>query len=88
MRSQLGSCSIKGQMNLNLKLVMVPRQFIDYVIVHELYHLIEHNHGSGFYALMSRIMPASMLEKARRMTVTTPKYGWSQRSRSHGLVEL
>jgi predicted metal-dependent hydrolase len=57
MRSQWGSCSIKGKMNLNLKLVMVPRQFIDYVIVHELCHLIEHNHGSAFYALMSKIMP-------------------------------
>jgi len=57
MRSQWGSCSIKGKMNLNLKLVMVPRQFIDYVIVHELCHLIEHNHGAGFYALMSKIMP-------------------------------
>lgn len=57
MRSQWGSCSIKGKMNLNLKLVMVPRQFIDYVIVHELCHLIEHNHGSAFYVLMSKIMP-------------------------------
>ncbi len=57
MRSQWGSCSVQGKMNLNLKLVMVPRQFIDYVIVHELCHLIEHNHGSSFYALMSRIMP-------------------------------
>lgn len=57
MRSQWGSCSIKGKMSLNLKLVMVPRQFIDYVIVHELCHLVEHNHGAGFYALMSKIMP-------------------------------
>jgi len=36
---------------------MVPRQLIDYVIVHELCHLIDHNHGSRFYALMSKIMP-------------------------------
>jgi predicted metal-dependent hydrolase len=57
MRSQWGSCSVKGKMNLNLKLVMVPRQFIDYVIVHELCHLIEHNHSPSFYALMSKIMP-------------------------------
>lgn len=57
MHSQWGSCGIKGKMNLNLKLVMVPRQFIDYVIVHELCHLIEHNHGLSFYALMSKIMP-------------------------------
>jgi predicted metal-dependent hydrolase len=57
MHAQWGSCSVKGKMNLNLKLVMVPRQFIDYVIVHELCHLIEHNHSSSFYALMSKIMP-------------------------------
>ena len=57
MRSQWGSCSAKGKMTLNLKLVMVPRQFIDYVIVHELCHLIEHNHSTSFYALMSKIMP-------------------------------
>jgi predicted metal-dependent hydrolase len=57
MHAQWGSCSVRGKMNLNLKLVMVPRQFIDYVIVHELCHLIEHNHSSSFYALMSKIMP-------------------------------
>ena len=57
MRSQWGSCTAKGKMTLNLKLVMVPRQFIDYVIVHELCHLIEHNHSAAFYALMSKIMP-------------------------------
>jgi predicted metal-dependent hydrolase len=57
MRSQWGSCTAKGKMNLSLKLVMVPRQFIDYVIVHELCHLIEQNHSTAFYALMSKIMP-------------------------------
>jgi len=57
MRSQWGSCSAKGKMTLNLKLVMMPRQFIDYVIVHELCHLIEHNHSTTFYKLMSKIMP-------------------------------
>ncbi len=57
MRSQWGSCSANGKMTLNLKLIMVPRQFIDYVIVHELCHLIEHNHSTAFYALMSKTMP-------------------------------
>jgi predicted metal-dependent hydrolase len=57
MRSQWGSCTATGKMTLNLKLIMVPKQFIDYVIVHELCHLIEHNHSANFYALMSRIMP-------------------------------
>jgi len=36
---------------------MVPKQLIDYVIVHELCHLVEHNHGAGFYELLSRVMP-------------------------------
>ena len=57
MRSQWGSCTAKGKMTLNLKLVMLPKQFIDYIIVHELCHLIEHNHSAAFYTLMSKIMP-------------------------------
>ena len=57
MRSRWGSCTAAGKMTLNLKLVMVPKQFIDYIIVHELCHLVEHNHSQAFYALMSRIMP-------------------------------
>lgn len=57
MRSQWGNCTASGKMTLNIKLLQVPRQFIDYVIVHELCHLIEHNHGKAFYALMTRIMP-------------------------------
>lgn len=57
MRLRWGSCTAKGLITLNLKLVMVPKQLIDYVIVHELCHLVEHNHASAFYALMSKIMP-------------------------------
>ncbi len=57
MRSQWGSCTANGKMLLNLKLIKVPKHFIDYIIVHELCHLIEHNHSQAFYALMSRIMP-------------------------------
>ena len=58
MRSRWGSCTAQGKITINLKLVMVPRQMIDYVIVHELCHLVEHNHGKGFYELLSRVMPA------------------------------
>lgn len=57
MRSRWGSCTESGKMTLNIKLIQVPRQFIDYVIVHELCHLIEHNHSAEFYTLMTRILP-------------------------------
>jgi predicted metal-dependent hydrolase len=57
MKSRWGSCTEAGKITLNVKLIQVPKQFIDYVIVHELCHLVQHNHSSGFYSLMSRIMP-------------------------------
>ena len=57
MKSRWGSCTEAGKITLNLKLIQVPKHYIDYVIVHELSHLIEHNHGSAFYSLMNRIMP-------------------------------
>jgi predicted metal-dependent hydrolase len=57
MKSRWGSCTESKKITLNLKLIQVPKQYIDYVIVHELCHLVEHNHRSEFYTLMSRIMP-------------------------------
>jgi len=57
MKSRWGSCTGDGKITLNLKLIQVPKQYIDYVIVHELSHLVEHNHGTAFYSLMNRIMP-------------------------------
>jgi len=57
MRAQWGSCSAHGKLSLNIKLIQVPKPLMDYVIVHELCHLIENNHSPAFYALLSRIMP-------------------------------
>lgn len=57
MRSRWGSCTIQGKLTFNLKLIQAPRQLIDYIIVHEMCHLVEHNHSGEFYALLSRIMP-------------------------------
>ncbi|MDC7226660.1 MAG: SprT family zinc-dependent metalloprotease [Spirochaetales bacterium] len=52
-----GSCSSTGKLNLNLELVSAPVELIDYVILHELCHLKEHNHSPRFYKLMSRVCP-------------------------------
>jgi predicted metal-dependent hydrolase len=53
----MGSCSPKGLLTLNLYLVKAPVQCIDYVILHELCHLAEHNHSARFYQLMTQVMP-------------------------------
>lgn len=57
MQNQWGNCSPKGRLTLNTHLVKAPRECIDYVILHELCHLAEHNHSSRFYRLMGEVMP-------------------------------
>lgn len=57
MKTQWGSCSPKGQLTLNPHLVKAPRECIDYVLLHELCHIAEHNHSENFYRLMKQVMP-------------------------------
>ncbi len=57
MQTQWGSCSPKGLLTLNPALVKAPVRCIDYVILHELCHLAEHNHSARFYQLMTQVMP-------------------------------
>ncbi|WP_211777395.1 M48 family metallopeptidase [Klebsiella sp. 54] len=57
MQTQWGSCSPNGRLTLNPNLVKAPRECIDYVILHELCHLAEHNHSERFYRLMGQVMP-------------------------------
>jgi hypothetical protein len=52
-------------LSLNPLLVKAPRECIDYVILHELCHLKEHNHSKNFYLLLSRTMPDWESVKAR-----------------------
>lgn len=51
-----GSCSGKNNINLNLHLMLLPKQLVDYVIIHELCHTVEKNHGDGFWRLMDSIL--------------------------------
>lgn len=57
MKTQWGSCSPKGLLTLNPHLVKAPREAIDYVLLHELCHIAEHNHSPKFYSLMNWVMP-------------------------------
>ena len=57
LQSRWGTCTDSGTITLNLKLMQVNKASIDYVIAHEMCHLIEHNHSKRFYVLLDRVMP-------------------------------
>lgn len=57
MRSRWGSMSAAGTLSLNPDLVRAPRECIDYVIVHELCHLVHADHGREFRALLEHVLP-------------------------------
>lgn len=65
MKKQWGSCSPKGVLSFNPMLVKAPRECVDYVILHELCHLKEHNHSKLFYKLLNRVNPDWESIKAR-----------------------
>ena len=52
-----GSCGKNGVLHFNWKILQLPARLIDYVIVHELIHLLESDHGPAFYAALGRAMP-------------------------------
>lgn len=57
-KSRWGSCSNMGNINFNWLIIMAPKSIIDYVVVHELCHLIEHNHSPVFWQLVEKAMPS------------------------------
>lgn len=66
MRSRWGSCAGSGRITLNLGLVLLAPALIDYVLLHELCHLREMNHGPRFYALLAAALPD---HQARRVAL-------------------
>lgn len=52
-----GSCSGRGNLNFNWKLVLVPEDVVDYVVVHELAHRKEMNHSPRFWKLVEEQLP-------------------------------
>ena len=54
--SNWGSCSSKGNINLNMRLILLPEHLQDYVILHELCHLRHPNHGPAFHSLLDTLL--------------------------------
>ena len=66
MKTRWGSCSpAKGYINLNLKLIEKPMECIEYVVFHELTHLVYPNHSDNFYNYLSLFMPDWKQRKKR-----------------------
>jgi predicted metal-dependent hydrolase len=62
-RSRWGSCSSKGALSFNWRLVLAPHDVLDYVVVHEICHLAEHHHGPTFWQLVERRRPSYLDSK-------------------------
>jgi len=56
-RSRWGSCSTTGTLSFNWRLVLAPHDVLDYVVVHEVCHLVEHNHSKSFWSLVAKRRP-------------------------------
>ena len=73
-KSRWGSCSSRGNLNFNWKLIMAPPQALDYVVIHELCHLREFNHSPRFWALVAAQMPEYEVWKKWLKTHTEDLY--------------
>lgn len=56
-KSKWGSCSTLNNINISSRLLFAPEDVLDYVIIHELAHLVQHNHSKKFWILVGKAMP-------------------------------
>jgi Predicted metal-dependent hydrolase len=71
-RSNWGSCSAKGNINLNIHLMRLHKELCDYVIFHELCHLRHRNHGPEFHALLDKLCNGKEKNLSRSLRVFRP----------------
>lgn len=77
-KSRWGSCSVRGSLNFSWRLIMAPDAVIDYVVVHELAHIQEHNHSPRFWAVVERVFPdyPTRQEGLKRLQESLAREDW------------
>jgi predicted metal-dependent hydrolase len=63
-KSRWGSCSASGALSFSWRLIMAPDSVIDYVVAHEVAHLVEMNHGPRFWRLVRTLVPDAAAPRA------------------------
>ena len=56
-KARWGSCKMDGQIQFNWRLIHGPVDVLDYVVVHELCHILQHNHSAAYWSEVARVMP-------------------------------
>jgi predicted metal-dependent hydrolase len=62
-KSRWGSCSSRGTLSFNYRLIFAPPVVLDYVVVHELCHLTQMNHSRDFWDMVASVMPDYKIQK-------------------------
>ncbi len=75
-KTRWGSCSKRGNLNFNYKILFLSSRMTDYIIVHELCHLKEFNHSQNFWDLVAKIVPEhkAIRSELRKQEVLKPVF--------------
>ncbi len=73
-KTRWGSCSGKNALCFSYRLMLLPDDIIDYVVVHELAHIVEKNHSPNFYKVVEKYLPnyKHLISKKRQLEPTLP----------------
>lgn len=72
-RGRFGSCSAKGDLSFSLFLALCDEHLADYVVLHELCHVREHNHSVAFYDLVESYMPDRKIREKKLKKIILPE---------------